>query len=77
MHASDVLRRLGLLRVGELATLEPADGVIGSAPRIAAHATLRDALARLLLDGEPLLVVDDDRPRGVLRFATISEALRS
>jgi osmoprotectant transport system ATP-binding protein len=77
MHASDVLRRLSLLRAGDVATSEGSADVIESAPRIAAHATLRDALARLLLEGEPLLVVDDGRPRGILRFATISEALRS
>jgi osmoprotectant transport system ATP-binding protein len=75
-HASDVLRRLSLLRAGDVATPEPPPAAEARAPRIAADATLRDALGRLLVDGEPLVVVDDGLPRGVLRIATIAEALR-
>ena len=75
--ASDVLRRLSLMPAGDAATEEAAAGVDGSAPRIDAHATLRDALGRLLLEGEPLVVVDGDRRCGVLRFATIASALRA
>ena len=75
--ASDVLRRLGLVRAGEAATRTVPAGVRGNAPRIDAQATLREALGRILIDGEPLVVMSDGRPRGVLDVATIGETLRA
>jgi osmoprotectant transport system ATP-binding protein len=75
--SSDVIRRLSLMRAGDAATAGAPDGFGGNAPRIDAQATLRDALGQLLLDGEPLMVVDDGRTCGFLRFTTIAEALRS
>ena len=75
--ASDVLRRLGLVRAGDAATAPVPAGVEESAPRIEAQATLREALGRILIDGEPLLIVRDGRPCGVLDVATIGESLRA
>jgi osmoprotectant transport system ATP-binding protein len=77
VHASDVLRRLGLMRARAAATKPPSDAVEGSAPRIAADATLRDALGRLLIEGEPLAVTENGRALGILTFAAVAEALRA
>ena len=74
--ASNVLRRLSLMQAGEAATSDASAGVDGSAPRIDAASTLRAALERMLLEGEPLVVVENGRTRGILRFATIAAALR-
>ena len=77
VHASDVLRRLGLMRAGDAATKDSGNAVGGSAPRIAADATLRDALGRLLVEGEPLAVTENGRALGVLTFEAIAGALRA
>jgi len=77
VHASDVLRRLGLMRAREAATKPPSSAVEESAPRIAAEATLRDALGRLLIEGEPLAVTENGRALGILTFAAVAEALRA
>jgi osmoprotectant transport system ATP-binding protein len=77
VHASDVLRRLGLMRAREAATTQPTGAVKESAPRIAADATLRDALGRLLIEGEPLAVTENGRALGVLTFEAIAGALRA
>ena len=74
--SSDVLRRLSVMHAADAATAEVPPGVEESAPRVDARSTLRDALGQMLLAGEPLLVVEDGRARGVLRFATIAAALR-
>ena len=74
--ASDVLRRLGVMHVADAATEEVPAGVENSAPRVDARSTLRDALGQMLLAGEPLLVVEDGRVRGLLRFTSIAAALR-
>jgi len=74
--ASDVLRRLGVMHAADAATAEVPASVADGAARIDARSTLRDALGRMLLEGEPLLVVEDGRTRGILRFATIAAALR-
>lgn len=76
-HASDVLRRLSLMSAGEAATAAPAAAAGESAPRIAAGATLRDALGRLLLEGRPLMVTENGRTCGVLTFESIAAALRA
>jgi osmoprotectant transport system ATP-binding protein len=73
--ASDVLRRLGLMPAGEAATGGAPAGA--NAPHIDARSSLREALGRMLLDGEPLVVTEDGRTRGVLRFADIAAALRA
>jgi osmoprotectant transport system ATP-binding protein len=77
VHASDVLRRLGLMRAGEAATKGVTPVVETSAPRIAADATLRDALGRLLIEGEPLAVTENGRALGFLTFEAIAGALRA
>jgi osmoprotectant transport system ATP-binding protein len=74
--ASDVLRRLSVMHAADAATDGVPPGVEGGAPRVDARSTLRDALGQMLLAGEPLIVVEDGRARGVLRFATIAAALR-
>ena len=74
--ASDVLRRLSVMHAADAATAEVPASVADGAARIDARSTLRDALGRMLLEGEPLLVVEDGRTRGILRFATIAAALR-
>jgi osmoprotectant transport system ATP-binding protein len=72
---SDVLRRLGLMPAGDAATAgAPSDA---RAPHIDARSSLREALGRMLLDGEPLVVTEDGHPRGLLRFADIAAALRA
>jgi osmoprotectant transport system ATP-binding protein len=73
--ASDVLRRLGLMPAGEAATGGASAGE--NAPHIDARSSLREALGRMLLDGEPLVVTEDGHTRGVLRFADIAAALRA
>ena len=75
--SSDVLRRLGLMSAADAATTGVPAGVGGDAPRIDAQSSLREALGRMLLDGEPLVVTEDGRARGVLRFANIAAALRT
>jgi osmoprotectant transport system ATP-binding protein len=74
--AADVIRRLTLLRAGDAATTPPSGQVVESAPRIAAQATLREALGRLLTGGEPLAVTDGGGVRGMLDVAAIGKALR-
>jgi len=76
-NASDVLRRLSLMRAGEAATAAPVAGVEEGAPRIAAGATLRDALGRLLMEGRPLAVTENGRTCGILTFDSIAAALRA
>jgi len=76
-HASDVLRRLALMRARDAATRGATPEVAASVPRIQADATLRDALGRLLIEGEPLAVTENGTALGVLTFGAISEALRS
>ena len=75
--ASDVLRRLGLMSAGEAATAGASTTVDEAAPHIDARTSLREALGRMLLDGEPLVVTEEGRPRGVLRLANITAALRA
>jgi len=76
--ASDVLRRLGLLRAGDVAIDGVPAAIEGNARRIDANASLREALGRLLIDGGPLVVIDANgaRPRGILDVAAIGAALR-
>jgi osmoprotectant transport system ATP-binding protein len=75
--ASDVMRRLGLMSAGEAATAGGHAGVDQSAPHIDARSSLREALGRMLLDGEPVVVTENGQPHGVLRFANIAAALRA
>ncbi|MGH7716827.1 MAG: ABC transporter ATP-binding protein [Vulcanimicrobiaceae bacterium] len=75
--AADVLRRLGLMSAADAATTGAPSGVDGNAPRIDARSSLREALGRMLLDGEPLVVTQDGLTQGVLRFANIAAALRT
>lgn len=76
-HASDVLRRLSLMCARDAATPAPPVEVAMDAPRIDSGATLRDALGRLLLEGEPLAVNEDGRTLGFLTFDAIAAALRT
>ena len=75
--ASDVLRRLSLMRAGEAATPAPTAAVEEGVPRIAAGATLRDALGRLLMEGRPLAVTENGRTYGFVTFESIAAALRA
>lgn len=77
LDASDVLRRLALMRARDAATAGPGRTVEENAPRIAGDATLRDALGRLLVDGEPLAVTENGRALGLLTFDAIARALRT
>lgn len=77
--SGDILRRLGLLRVGAIAAPSSASSVaLADAPRISTTADVRAALSLLLTSGaEALAVVDDnERPVGTLTFDSIQTAIR-
>ena len=72
--AGDVLRRLGLIAVSTAAVPGPP-APAANGKTIDAGASLRDALGRLLEDGEPLTVLEDGQPRGILDLDAIRRAL--
>ena len=77
--SEDMLRRLGLLQVGAVASpLNWHDRTLADAPRVSVSADVRAALSLLLRSGAEALVVvgDDEQPVGTLTFDTIQGALR-
>jgi osmoprotectant transport system ATP-binding protein len=68
------LKRLSLTTLAEI-ELDPPNGIVS--PTADAGTSLRDALSLMLSDGSrSLVVLDDDRPRGVLTLDRLSELLR-
>jgi osmoprotectant transport system ATP-binding protein len=69
------LRRLGLLRVGDLA-LGPVPEVVGDRPSVGLSASAREALDALVVSGaRSVLVVDAERSVGTVDLATLTAAL--
>jgi osmoprotectant transport system ATP-binding protein len=67
------LKRLSLTTLGEV-ELDPLNGAVS--PSASSDTTLRDALSLMLSEGSrSLVVLDDDRPRGVLTLDRLSELL--
>jgi osmoprotectant transport system ATP-binding protein len=73
LDSRDVVRRLGLLRVGDAAEAGAASA--GLAARIDARASLRDALNLLLEGADRIAVVDGERAAGVLTFDDVRRAI--
>ncbi|MBV8601736.1 MAG: ATP-binding cassette domain-containing protein [Candidatus Eremiobacteraeota bacterium] len=72
--AADVLRRLSLITAGEAA--EAAPNFSESGRVIEPHATLREALGRILTEGEPLILAGNG-PRRIVDIAAIAKAVRA
>jgi osmoprotectant transport system ATP-binding protein len=76
--ADDVLRRLGLIRVGAIVGGgAPPARLAADAPRVDADETVRSALGALLNSGlDALPVVENERVIGFLTFDAIQQAAR-
>jgi osmoprotectant transport system ATP-binding protein len=74
--ADRVLKRLSLLRVGEM-QLEPANGRGDDLPRISARLTVKDALSELMGAGTTSGVVEKDGEKRLLTLKAIESLSRS
>ena len=70
-----ILKRLSLLRVGEM-ELEPANGGTEGLPRINEKLTVRDALSEIIGSGKTKGVVEKDGEKRLLTIDTIEELSR-
>ena len=75
--ANDMMRQLSLMRVTDAMQPLPRDFVLDDTPAIAADENLRETLSKLLQSGAPsLVVVQDDKPIGIVSFERIRAAAR-
>jgi osmoprotectant transport system ATP-binding protein len=71
-----ILKRLSLLRVGEM-QLEPANGGTEGLPRISERLTVRDALSEIIGSGSTKGVVEKDGERRLLTIDAIEAVSRT
>jgi osmoprotectant transport system ATP-binding protein len=72
-----ILKRLSLVRVGDVVELEPANGDTEGLPRLNERLTVRDALSEIIGSGSSMGVVEKGGERKLLTIGTIEELSRA